>query len=197
MAGMSNPLGPNHQDLSASAPSDASAGLRQQAPMQAMQLPVGSMVTHPPLQPLTHHSTQMQTQPHFQQPLTNPRMYQSFADALAESSQPLTGPSMHSIPSHGPSQGLFSQPQSAQGMSMASQGMSSQASLGQGLSLQPHSGQGAYLQPRMGHGIPLQPLPEQHEGGMSIHASAGSVLPNGIAHGQSLPDGSAQMSSHL
>lgn len=189
MAGVSNPLGPNHQAPLSTAPAD---GLRQSAQMQSMQLPVGSMITNPPIQSLTHHSSQLQSQPHFQQPLPNPRMYQSFTDALTESSQPLSAPSMHSMPSHGPNHDLYSQ---SQGSAMAFQGYPSQPQAGQGLLSQPHAGQGTSSQPRMGQGMSMQP--GQTDGGMNVHSSGGSLLANGMSFGQSLPDGSAQMSSHM
>lgn len=199
--GMSNPLGPNHQGMSSSAPSDGSAGLRQTAPMQAMQLPVGSMITDPRILPSSHHSTQ--TQPHFQ---SNPRMYQSFTDALTESSQPLSGPSMHSMPSHGPSQGLFSQAQPGQSLSLqpsSGQGLSSQplqtqgvGLSSQGMSSQPLLGQGPSLQPHTGQAVSLQPLSGHMEGSLGMHGSVG-LMPNGIVSGQSLPDGSAQLPAHL
>lgn len=179
MGGVSNPLGPNHQAPLSTAPAD---GLRQSAQMQSMQLPVGSMITNPPIQPLTHHSSQLQSQPHFQQPLPNPRMYQSFTDALAESSQPLSAPSMHSMPSHGLNHDLYSQSQAS---AMAFQGYPSQ----------PHAGQGNSSQPRLGQDMSMQS--GQTDGGMNVHSSGGSLLANGMSFGQSLPDGSAQMSSQM
>ncbi|DBB11872.1 TPA: hypothetical protein ACH3X3_006019 [Trebouxia sp. C0006] len=190
MGGVSNPLGPNHQAPLSNAP--AEEGLRQSAQMQSMQLPVGSMITNPPIQPLTHHSSQLQSQPHFQQPLPNPRMYQSFTDALTESSQPLSAPSMHSMPPHGLNHDLYSQ---SQGSAMAFQGYSSQPQAGQGMLMQPHAGQGTSAQPRMGQGMSMQS--GQTDGGMNVHSSGGSLLANGMSFGQSLPDGSAQMSSHM
>ena len=179
MGGVSNPLGPNHQAPLSNAPAEE---LRQSAQMQSMQLPVGSMITNPPIQPLTHRSSQLQSQPHFQQPLPNPRMYQSFTDALTESSQPLSAPSMHSMPSHGLNHDLYSE---SQGSAMAFQGYPSQPQAGQGLLSQPHAGQGMSMQSG------------QTEGSMNVHSSGGSLLANGMSFGQSLPDGSAQMSSHM
>lgn len=197
MGGMTNPLGPNHPPPLGGAPSE---GLHHSGAMQAMQLPVGSMMTNPPTQPSTHHSSQLQGQPHFQQPPSNPRMYQSFADALAESSQPLSGPSMHSMLSHGPSPNLYSQ-----GPAVAGQGFSSQSQLGQGMSLQPHMGQGLSLQPdagqssssqmAIGQGSSLQP--GQTDGSLHMHSTGGSLLPNGISLEQSLPEGSAQLTPHM
>lgn len=197
MGGMTNPLGPNHPPQLGSGPSE---GLHQSGAMQAMQLPVGSMMTNPPTQPLTHHSSQLQGQPHFQQPSSNPRMYQSFADALAESSQPLSGPSMHSMLSHGPSPNLYSQ-----GPAVAGQAFSSQSQVGQGMSLQPHMGQGLSLQPdagqssssqmAIGQGSSLQP--GQTDGSLHMHSTGGSLLPNGISLEGSLPEGSAQLTPHM
>ena len=198
MDGMSNTLGPNHDALSGGGPTE-----QQSAPME---LPVGSVVANAPMQPLSHHPAQFQSQSHFQQPLPSPRMYQSFAEALADSPQPLTGPSMHSMNPHGTSQGFFSRPQSAQGMTMASQGLPSQAHFGQGhlqshlfqgSSQQGHGRQDSSLQTHAGQGPPLQPQPGQAAEGFTRNGYGSSLTGNGIIHGQSLPDGVPQLSSHV
>ena len=216
MSGVSNPLDPSHP-----VSCEASAGLRQTAPMLGMQLPLGSVITNPPIQPLSHHSSQLQSQPmgaHFQH-LPSSRAYQiqSFTHALAEASQPFTGQSMHSMASHGSgqgfsqTQGLFSQPLLAQGPGM-SQGFSqgqqgqgqgfSQPQPAQGFFPQPQSSQGFYIQPqgqsastRSGQGTLLQPPAGQSHGSLSLHGSANSSPPDESSHGQSLPDGSAHLPS--
>ena len=215
MSSASNPSAGNHP-----ASSQASLELRQSGPMLGMQLPPGSVITNPPIQSLTHHPSQLQSQPlgaHFQQQLPSARGYQaqSFTHALAEASQPLTGQSMHSMASHGSGQGfshpqgLFSQPLLAQGSGMTSQGFSQPQQV-QGLSMQshsnqsffsqPHSSQGFYAQPqgqsasaRSGQGL-MHPAGPSH-GALSMQGSASSSLPDGVAHGQSLPDGSAHLPS--
>lgn len=189
--------------------------------MLGMQLPPGSVITNPPIQPLTRHFSQLQSQPmgaHFQQQLPSSRAYQaqSFTHAVAEASQPLTGQGMHSMASHGGAQGfshpqgLFSQPLLAQGPAMTSQGFSQPQQV-QGSSLQPqptqsffsqpHSSQGFYMQPpgqtasaRSGQGLLMQPAGPSH-GSLAMQGSASSGLPDGAAHEQSLPDGSAHLPS--
>ena len=215
MSAVSHALGPSH-----AASSEASAGLRQTAPTMGMQLPLGSVITNPPIPPLVHHPSQLQSQPvgaHFQH-LPSSRAYQvqSFTHALTEASQPLTGQSMHSMASHGlgqgfsQSQGLFSQPLLAQGPGMTSQGFS-QPHQGQSFSQplptqsffpQPHSSQGFYTQPqgqnasaRSGQASLLQLPSGPSHGSLSLQGSANSGLPDGVAHGQSLPDGSAHLPS--
>lgn len=235
MSSLGNPLGPNHP-----ASSEASAGLRQTGPSLGMQLPTGSVITNPPIHPLTHHPSQLQAQPlggHFQQQLPTSRGYhiQSFTQALADASQPLTAPSMHSMAAQGSSQGFsqpqgflqsqgvpqsqgfsqsqgfFQQPLSAQGQGLTSQGFS-QSQQGQGLPLQPHAAQGFFSQPqasqrfftqgqnaavRPGQVNSTQPQAGQTHGSSSVHGPGHFNLPNGVAHGQSLPDGSAHLPSTL
>ena len=204
MSAVSRPLGPNHATSS-----EASAGLRQTAPTMGMQLPLGSVITNPPIQPLAHHSSQLQSQPvgaHFQH-LPSSRAYQvqSFPHALTEASHPLTAQSMHSMPSHGlgqgfpQPQGLFSQPLLAQGPGMTTHGFS-QPLPTQSFFPQPHSSQGFYTQgqnasARTGQAILLQPPSGPSHGSLSLQGSANSSLPDGVAHGQSLPDGSAHLPS--
>ena len=205
MNAVSRLSGPNHATFS-----EASAGLRQTASTMGMQLPLGSVITNPPVQPLAHHSSQLQTQPvgaHFQH-LPSSRAYQvqSFSHALTEASQPLTGQSMHSMAPHGLSQGfsqqgLFSQPLLAQGPGLTNQGYS-QPLPTQSFFPQPHSSQGFYTQPqgqdasaRSGQASLLQPPSGASHGSLSLQGSANSSLPDGVAHGQSLPDGSAHLPS--
>ncbi|KAL3159315.1 hypothetical protein ABBQ32_011268 [Trebouxia sp. C0010 RCD-2024] len=199
MTGVSNPLGPSHP-----ASSQASLELRQSAPMLGMQLPPGSVITNPPIQPLTHHSSQLQSQPagaHFQQQLPSSRAYQaqSFTHALTEASQPLTGQTMHSMASHGSGQGfshpqgLFSQPLLAQGSGMTSQGFPQPQQV-QGSSMQPQSNQSFFSQPHSSQGFYMQPQ-GQSASARSGQGLASSGLPDGVAHGQSLPDGSAHLPS--
>lgn len=212
MSAGSHALGPNHATSS-----EASAGLRQTASTMGMQLPLGSVITNPPIQPLAHHPSQLQSQPmgaHFQH-LPSSRAYQvqSFTHALTEASQPLTGQSMHSIASHGlgqgfsQPQGLFSQPLLAQGPGMTNQGFH-QPQQGQSFSqplptpsffTQPHSSQGFYTQPQGQNASArsglLQLSSAPSHGSLSLQGSANSSLPDGVAHGQSLPDGSAHLPS--
>ena len=215
VSGLANPLGPNRP-----AASEASAGLRQTAPPPGMQLPLGSVITNPPIQTMTHHSSQLQSQAlggHFQQHLPSTRAYQiqSFTNALVDASQPLTAPSMHSLPSHASSQGFpqsqgcFSQPLSSQGPGfMTSQGFS-QPQHAQGSSMQPHPSQAFFSQPQPSHGF----FPHSQGQSMSAHTGQSALLqpqagqtdrnplvqglPNGVAHGEALPDGSAHLPSSL
>ena len=207
MSAISRPSGPNHATSS-----EALAGLRQTAPMMGMQLPLGSVITNPPIQPLPHHSSQLQSQPvgaHFQHLPSPGKAYQvqGFTHALTDASQSLTGQSMHSMASHGlgqgfsQPQGLFSQPLLAQGPGMTSQGFS-QPLPTQSFFPQPHSSQGFYTQPqgqnasaRSGRTVLLQPPSGTSHGSLPLHGSANSSLPDGVAHGQSLPDGSAHLPS--
>lgn len=210
VSSLGNPLGPNRP-----AASEASAGLRQTAPPLGMQLPLGSVITNPPIQPLTHHSGQLQSQTlggHFQQQLPNSRAYQipSFTSAVADASQPLTAPSMHSLPPHASSQGFsqpqgfFSQPLSSQGPGfMTSQGFSQPQQV-QGSSLQPQPAQAFFSQPQSSQGFfphsQGQSLSARTGQGAFVQPQAGQnhrSLPNGVGHGESLPDGSAHLPSSL
>ena len=212
VSGLSNPLGNNHPVAS-----EASAGLRQTVPAPGMQLPLGSVITHPSVQSLAHHPGQLPAQllgGHFQQHLPSSRAYQSFTQALTDASQPLTASSTQGLPPHGfsqgfaPSQGFFSQPMLSQGQSLMTNQGFSQPQQGQGSSLQSQSAQGFFLPPQssqsffsqsQGHGMSR---PGQ---GSMLHSNAGLVhgtlstqdLPNGIAHAQTLPDGSAHLPSSL